>query len=591
MLLERERGPFLRGALAIPLAAAVSLLLPHLLGRAVDDLLQAAESGAPLATTSIRSYVLAFIGIAAIEGGLRWVGRHQLIRASRRVEERLKNRLVERIQLLPLEWFDGARRGDVISRLTQDVELLRFVIGPTVLYGSQALVVVPGGVIWMAFLSPTIALGVLGVLAVLGLGTAFVLPRLHRHSRAVQETIGRLSERAQEDFAGARVWLSFGQRSARVAAMRGLADEYVGHNERLVRMRALMDLMIHATRNGVLLVVLVLGAWTAASSGAAATVGDLLQFVALMGLMTWPLLAIGFLAATAQRALAAGERVGEILAAEPAPGTGPWLLEPRPRAPEPTAPPSVSVRDLTFTFDGRSRPALVDVSVEVPAGSFAAFVGPIGSGKSALLALVQRLREPPAGTVFVDGVDVVEHDLRGLRDRFALAAQDAFLFSDTIRANVLFGGGADAGERLDEAVADAALEGELAGFKRGIDTVVGERGTTLSGGQRQRVQFARAFAARRVGLLLDDPLSAVDVTTEARILRAFERRHLQQQATVLAATHRLSLVRRADRIHWMEAGRILEQGTHAELMRIPDGRYAATWRRQNETVRLGGELP
>jgi ATP-binding cassette subfamily B multidrug efflux pump len=607
ILLATELPAFLVGAIAVPAAAVLSLALPHLLGDAVDRIVGAGSNGgeADDAPRSITWILVAFVGVATTEGLLRFLGRFHLIRASRRVEARIKDVAVAHLQRLPTEWFDRVLRGDVISRLTQDVELLRFLIGPTVLYGAQALVVLPGGLALMLWIAPGIALGVLAAgLAVLA-SMALVMPRLYRHSKAVQDAIGRISQRAQEDLDGARVWLAFGRMRERTAAMRVLADEYVEHNERLVRVRAVVDLLIHGTRDIVLFVVVLGGVLYAAGGdgGEAPTLGRLMEFLGLLGLMMWPLLALGFLAATAQRAIAAGQRIREILDTDPAPGL-PARLDalgsPRPLAATAASTahdhrrrtPRIEVRSLTFRYPGHDTPVLEDVSIDVPAGSFLGLVGPIGSGKSTLLQLLLRLYEPPRGTVFVDDSDVLDLDPSLLRARFAYAQQDAFLFSDTIAANVALGiedaADPDADDaRIHSAIERAQLTADVDRLADGVRTVVGERGTKLSGGQRQRVQLARVLAADRPALLLDDALSAVDQITERAILASLAKVH--GQATIVAVGHRLSLVRRADTIHWIEDGRILESGTHESLLRErPDGRYATTWRRQVEASALEG---
>ena len=621
VLLATERGALVRGSLAVPIAAGLSLALPWILGRAVDALVAA---DGDVQGREITGYAIAFAAVAVLEGTLRWIGRHQLINASRRVEERIKNRIADHLQRLPLEWFDRVGGGDVISRMTQDVELLRFLIGPTILYGAQSAVIVPGGLVVMILVAPWVALAVGVVMLLLTVSIVALMPHIHRHSKEVQAAIGKISDRAQEDFQGARVWLAFGRTAQQTQAMRGLADEYVAHNVRLVRARALLNLFIHATRSLVILAVVAVGAFEAYAGRI--TIGDLLVFLGLLGIMMWPLLAVGFLLGTTQRSLAAAERIAEILDTRPATGLPARVDDlgvPRRRDPSPTEnayptpgpAPRIEVRGLSFTYPGRNRPALDDVSFELAAGGFLGLVGPIGGGKSTLLALLLRLREPPPGTVFVDGVDVLELDPAVLRRRFAFAEQEAFLFSDSIRGNVLFGhhdarasrrvtvpgevpgevpgdGDArDAGTPHDplvvSALRDAALGTDIASFAEGVETVVGERGTTLSGGQKQRTQLARAFASARPALLLDDALSAVDQRTEREILDRLANQ--RQNRTVIATAHRLSLVRHADAILWLEEGRVREHGTHDELVRRQSGQYASTWRRQAEAAALGGE--
>ena len=587
-----ERRAFLIGILATPVAAACSLALPLLLGDAVDTL-RTSDSQAPGAVTvRVGQLTAAFVGLAVLEGLLRLLARHQLIRASRRVEERIKLRLVDRILRLPISWHDRSGRGDTISRLTQDVELLRFVLGPTILYGAQSVVVVPGGVAIMLAISPVLAGVTVAVLLGLIGAILLILPHLHRHSKAVQEAIGAVSQAAQEDFAGARVWITLGRTSDRARAMANTSEEYRRQNLRLVRVRALMDLSIHTTRGFLILAMLGAGAFEA--SHGRISLGDLMSYLALVGIMMWPLLAVGFLAATAQRALAAADRIAEILDSDPAPGLpamvdkrGATTAHPSQDARGTGEPPSLEVRGLHYGFQDRDT-VLSGVDLTIPAGHFVGLVGPIGSGKSVLLSLLLRLREPPRGTILVDGTDILDHDPTALRSQFATAEQEPFLFSDSIRHNVAFGQQVfdPTHPAIEEAIQAVGFDTEVARFEHGLDTVVGERGTTLSGGQKQRVQLARALASGRPALVLDDALSAVDHITEAAILDRLRRG--RRGRTIICVAHRLSVVRHADEIVWLEEGRVLERGCHESLLQ-QGGRYASTWRRQTETQALGGD--
>jgi ATP-binding cassette subfamily B protein len=315
------------------------------------------------------------------------------------------------------------------------------------------------------------------------------------------------------------------------------------------------------------------------------TTGDLFQFLIVMGLLVWPLLATGMILGMIHRAKAAAERIEKLFAAatEPLGGSTPDLRG------------ELSVRELTFTYPGANRPALEAVGFDLPAGHKLGLVGPVGAGKSTLMHLLLRLYDPPRGTIFVDGHDVLDLDLRALRRLFAFAPQAPFLFSDTVEDNVGFGISerlaTDAYQEQDQdvilaAVRGSALEQDIESLAQGLETVVGERGVTLSGGQKQRVSLARALAAGRRTLMLDDTLSAVDHHTEARILHNL--RDSRGGETVVVASHRLSAVADADLILNLRAGRIIAQGSHATLM-AEGGEYDRTFRAQQESRALGGE--
>jgi ATP-binding cassette subfamily B protein len=559
------------GMLCVPASSLLLLWMTQVIGRALD-LLQSSGAGgdAALGDRTLQELCLLLGAIVTAEAFARYWARTLLIDASRFAEESLKNELMAHLGRLPVAWFDRARTGDLISRLTQDVELLRFIAGPSLLHGGTALVMVPGALLMMTDLSGAVTAGAGLAFLLLLASLALVLPRLHAHSKAAQEAIAAISQRAAEDFSGIQVVLAFARAREETAAMGALSEDYLQHNMRLSHLRALLDLLIHASRNMVVVAVLILGALEAVAGRL--TVGGLFQFLMLIGMLVWPLMAVGWILQYLHRARAAAERIEEIFAVEPEPHAG---AQPALRG-------SIRVENLTFTYPGQPRPALENVSFSLAAGQKLGLVGPPGAGKSTLLALLLRLYEPPAATLFVDGFDVRELAPALLRRTFAVAPQDPFLFSDSIRGNVAFAAsGAD--HRLADAIHEAGLETDVAGFERGLDAIIGERGLTLSGGQKQRVSLARALAADRSVLVLDDTLSAVDHATEARILERMRR--ARGARTTLAAAHRLSIVRDADLILVLRDGRVIERGTHQELV-ARGGDYAATWRRQRESDAL-----
>jgi ATP-binding cassette subfamily B protein len=555
------------GFVCILASGLLSLQLPGLAKRGLDALKQHEIDRA----ATLAEVCLLFAGIALLEATSRFIARKTLIDASRLTEERLKADLMLHIGRLPIAWFNRVRTGDVISRLTQDVELVRFMLGPLPLYGLQALVVVPGAVWLMLQVSPAVTAAAGGALLVLVLGHLLVLPRIQRHSRQVQESIAAISQRAAEDFSGVRVLMNFARARAQVKTFAGLCDQYLGHNLGLVRLRAILNLCIHASADAVVLAVLCIGGLEAAAGHI--TEGEMFKFLMLLGMIVWPLIATGWMLATIGQALSAARRIEELF--ELLPETRAGLSE--------TLRGDVEVRSLTFTHAGKERPALLGISFTLRAGQKLGLVGPVGSGKSTLLALLLRLYEPPPHAVFVDGHDVLDLDPQALRKTFAVAPQDPFLFSDTIRGNVCFARDGDGEAAVQEAVHVSALDQDLPSLPEGLDTVIGERGITLSGGQKQRVSLARALAAGSRALVLDDTLSAVDHSTEAVILSRLRERRRGQ--TMIVSAHRLSAIADADQILFLREGRVVERGTHEELLAI-GGEYAAAWRRQQEADAL-----
>ena len=564
-LLRTHWGIVAVGSAFVPVHAAVSLWMPRLLGDALDRL-TAGGDGAYLRDTCQLLLVL-----AVVEAGSRYVSRKLLIDVSRYVEQDLKNALIAHLQRLPIAWFDRARTGDVTSRLTQDIELVRFVMGPLLLHGGSTLCLLPAGMWLMLGMDVPVTLASLGAFAVLFLVMRLLLPRLHGWSKKSQEAIAEVQQRAQEDFAGIRVVQQFDLVARERAAMATKNRRYLLANLRLVRLRSTMHALTHSTSGAVMLGVLLVGGYQVIEG--ALTIGQLFQFTGYLGLMTFPLEILGWTLATLPRAYAAGIRIEELfeVAPETAAGTTPPLRG------------ELRVQGLTFTYPGAARPALRDVSFQLQPGQKLGLVGAVGSGKSTLLALLLRYYDPPRGTILVDGHDVLDLQPAALRALFALAAQEPFLFSDTVVGNVTFALDAAAPIAIDAAVVGAALDQDLDSLPSGLQTVVGERGVTLSGGQKQRVSLARALLSERQGLLLDDTLSAVDPHTERRILSG-----LQQQRrgrTMLVSSHRLSVVADADLILVLDDGQVRERGDHRALLAL-DGSYAAAWRRQTEAHAL-----
>ena len=574
-LLCAHRWLVLAGVGCIPLHAAVTLSMPRLIGGLLDTLHGGAD-GAAAGGDRLAPTCWLLFGLALAEAVTRCVSRLLLINVSRYVEQELKNAVLAHLQTLPIAWFDRARTGDLVSRLTQDAELVRFVMGPLLLHGGSSLCLLPTGIWLMATMSVPVTLAAAAGLGLLFLGMRLLLPRLHHWSKASQDAIGELSQRAQEDFAGIRVLWQFAAEEREIAAMATRNRRYLACNLRLVRLRSLLNACTHTTTGLVTLGVLLVGGYHVIAG--ALTLGQLFQFVAYLGLLMFPLEVLGWTLAMMPRAFAAATRIEELFAVAPEPrgGAAPGLRG------------HLLVRDLTFAYPGAAAPALRDVSFEVWPGQKLGLTGPVGAGKSTLLALCLRFYDPPRGTIFLDGHDVLDLAPAAIRGTFALASQEPFLFSDTIAANVTFGRGPSPDDELDAAVAAAALDQDLPQLVDGLSTRVGERGVTLSGGQKQRVALARALLSERPALLLDDTLASVDAETERRILQGL--RQSRRGRTMLVATHRLSVVADADLILVLDGGAVRERGSHRVLLQL-GGIYAAAWRRQSEAVALEGGAP
>ncbi|MDA1195498.1 MAG: ABC transporter ATP-binding protein [Planctomycetota bacterium] len=563
----RYRGALLAGAACVVASRLLMVYAPRLLGRAVNEL---ADGGAAAVTAAVRTG-WQFLAVSAAAGVFTYFMRLLLVGASRRAARDLQRDLFAHVQKLPARFFDRTRSGDLLARLTSDIEAVRFSLGPGLMYVASTLVLFPAAVVSMLDLSgPLTFAALLPLIAIIALVRALG-PSIMRRSRAVQDRMGDLSARAQESFAGARVVRAYAKEPVEIAAFErenaGLVRETLG----LARTRAWLTSGLHVLGGGAEIVVL----WYGGEQVIAGEVdlGYLATFMLYVGMLVWPMISVGWVVSSFQRSAAAMERIDEIFDQPPERLT---LAEPA-EAPTPVRG-SLRVAGLTFRHAGATDDALTNVTLEVPAGTTLGLVGPVGAGKSTLLSLLTREYEPPAASIFLDEHDVTRIPLPALRAAFALVPQDAFLFSTSILENLAQAIQAPLEpEHAQAMLAVAGLERDVESLPRGLETVVGERGLQLSGGQKQRVTIARALLRDAPILVLDDCLSAVDTETEARILARLGAELARHTSIVVA--HRLSTVRNADRIVVLERGVVTESGTHDDLL-AAGGWYARTHAQQ-----------
>jgi ATP-binding cassette subfamily B multidrug efflux pump len=559
------------GAACVVGSAVFSLLKPLIIGSAVDRLSGTFDRG-----TLVR-YGLMLIGAAAVEGLFLFLQRSILIGASRHIEYDMRNDFYTHLQRLPLDFYQGQRTGDLMSRATNDLASVRMLIGPGVMHSISALLVVSGAFVMMLRINTEMALiSLLGVPVVAGMARSFG-ERIHQRSKAVQDYFGDISARVQENLAGVRVVRAFTREQNEQETFKRMNHEFVERNRSLIRLNALFHPALQALVG--VLFVYVLYAGSRKMIAGTMTIGSFVAFQFFLGRLIWPLIALGWVTNLFQRGMASMRRLHEIWIVDPVSVAGPTGASAE--LSEGLSSAELEIRGLTFSYG--HRPVLRDIDLTVQHGQTLGIVGRTGSGKSTLLLLITRAFEPPPGTIFVAGRPIESIPMRQLREWIGMVPQETFLFSESIAENIRFGRADATDDEIDQAANQAGLTSDVASFSEGLRTVIGERGITLSGGQKQRTAIARALVRDPLILILDDSLSAVDTHTEERILNAL--RTIRQGRTVLIVSHRVSSVKDADAIVVLDDGAIVERGTHETLVE-KGGYYADLYRRQTIEAEL-----
>ena len=553
------------GGVATILYCAIRVMIPLVIGHAVDDM----QHG--LTEQKVMYHALRLLGIAALSAVFLYTTRQVIIGVSREIEFDLRNDLFANLERQPASFFHTHRTGDIMARTTNDLSAVRQLLGPAIMYSANTIVFTMAALPFMYRISPRLTFIAFVPLPMASVIVQVFGNRIHRRFERIQAMFSDISAKAQENFAGARLIRAFAQEDAEIEKFEIANKEYIGRSLHLVRLMAMLWPTLEFMLGVSLMITLLVGGHEVVAHKI--SVGQFTSFNVYMVQLTFPMIAVGWVVNLFQRGTASIVRIDELLKQVPAIEDGPEILSGN--ATEPILG-GIEFRGLTFAY-GTGPAVLHDVDLKVPAGTSLAVVGPTGSGKSTLVGLIARLHDAAPGTVLIDDLPIREYPLQALRGSIGLVPQETFLFSTTVRQNIAFGVPDATDGQVREAAGIAHIRTEIEEFPKGFETMVGERGVTLSGGQKQRTSIARAVLRDPSILILDDALASVDTYTEEQILSGL--RQVMQGRTTVLISHRISTARNTDQIAVLDGGRIVELGTHDELLGL-NGHYADLFEKQ-----------
>ena len=561
--LQKYRMSYVVGTLCVFLNNGIWILFPQIIRRAVDDL----HLG--VTRQKLLTYSLLLLAVAGTKGIFQYLTRWIVIGVSREIEFDLRNDLFRHLESLSYSFYQRTRTGDIMARATNDLNAVRMLLGPAIMYSANTIVFTAGALAFMLSISPKLTMYAFLPLPVVSITIQYFGKRIHERFERIQAMFSEISARAQENFSGARVVRAYVQEEAEIAGFETSNKEYIARSLKLVRLIGMLWPTLETMLGLAIVLVLWLGGREVLQHRI--SVGEFVAFNTYMVQLTWPVIALGWVINIFQRGTASMGRINEILTEKPeitddaADKTG-HLAEVRGE---------IEFRGLNFSYNGK--PVLRDINLRIPAGSSLAIVGPTGAGKTTLVNLIPRIYDAPPGSVLIDGRPIREFPLAILRRNIGFVPQETFLFSESIRENIAFGVTQATDAEVRAAAEAANIAEDIESFPEQFQTLVGERGITLSGGQKQRTAIARAVIRNPRILILDDALSSVDTHTEDKILNHL--REIMRGRTTIFISHRVSTVRNADRIAVLHGGRIVELGTHDELL-TRNGYYTDLYNKQ-----------
>jgi ATP-binding cassette subfamily B protein len=552
------------GILCILASVIIALFIPLIVGQAVDDLQKTGVTWGKLVR-----YGLLILGVSLVSGTFLFLQRRILIGMSRHIEYDLRRDFYEHLVDQPLSFFQEHRTGDLMARATNDLAAVRQLAGPMIMYTLQTVFVVIIILPLMLRISVRLTLMLFVTMPLVSLTVKYFGQQVHVRFEKIQDFFAQISARAQENISGVRVVRAYAQENAEIAAFEKLNSAYATRNLSLVRVSAVMRPLMQFLIGAGFVLILWYGGTIAARGEI--TIGQFTEFNLYLTRLIWPLIALGYVVNLYQRGTASLKRMNATWAIQPT------ITDEADVQAQPPIEGRIELRNLTFSYNDLDEPVLKDINLTIEAGQIVAFVGRTGSGKSTLANLIPRLLEAPPETVFIDGISARQYPLAQLRGAVGYVPQETFLFSDTLAENIAFGVEKAERAEIEWAAEIAGLSEDVRGFPDGFETLVGERGITLSGGQKQRTAIARAVMRQPKILILDDALSSVDTYTEEKILGRL--RGVMRERTSIIISHRISTVRDADLICVLDDGRLVERGTHSELLAL-GGEYADLYERQ-----------